>query len=76
MGVKHSILKQVFKVHQVESVFSDAVHGYFANAAGVTLTCKRVGQICIGNSGATWLAYIGISAGDTANTGWVALTIT
>lgn len=73
---RRAINEKVFKVKTPNAVYNDAIFGYFANAASVTLTCKRVGQICIGNSGTTWKAYIGILAGGTADTGWVALTIT
>ena len=72
-GLRTIVLENIFKVQTVNGVFSDAIHEYAANAAAVAATCVRVGQILAGESSGTYKAYIGISAGDTADTGWVEL---
>jgi len=67
-NVRRAVLEQVFKVKNVKAMFSDAEHRYYASAAAATITPKRKGQIIIGNTGATWLAYVGKVGSDTAST--------
>jgi len=77
MRLRTAVLRQVFKVQNVNGMFSDAISNYAASKTAITATaCTRVGQIMIGSSGGTWLAYQGIAVGSTGATGWVAMTIT
>ena len=78
MRLRTAILKQVFKVNTVNAMFSDAIHSYAASAAAATSanqTAKRVGQIMIGQSGGTWLAYKAKATG-TGTAAWESLPIT
>ena len=76
MGLRRAIIEQVFKVKQVEGIFSDAINNYAASATAATTTPQRVGQVMIGSSGGTWLAWKAKATGATGTAAWESLPIT
>lgn len=74
-GPRRAILEQVFKVKTVNGIFSDAINNYAASATAATTSSTRVGQVMIGSSGGTWLAWKAkaVGAGTSA---WESLPIT
>ena len=75
MRLRTAVLREVFKVQNVNGIFSDAIHNYAASATAATTASTRVGQIMIGSSGGTWLCWKAKAVG-TGTAAWEALPIT